>query len=56
MGGKPRAAELLRFGGLPLVPAKALVRSRETFTRFLEVAALADAQVTNVASLAWDAG
>ena len=80
MGGEPAAAELLRFGGLPLVRAEAsvagridlleayvetyltqeiraeaLVRSLETFTRFLEVAALANAQVTNTASLARDA-
>ncbi|MEW6687800.1 MAG: DUF4143 domain-containing protein [Pseudomonadota bacterium] len=38
------------------IRAEALVRSLETFTRFLEVAALANAQVTNVASLARDAG
>ena len=37
------------------IRAEALVRSLETFTRFLEVAALANAQVTNVASLARDA-
>ena len=80
MRGEPAVAELLRFGGLPLVcaeksaagridlleayvetyltqeiRAEALVRSLEGFTRFLEVAALANAQVTNVASLARDA-
>jgi len=38
------------------IRAEALVRSLESFTRFLEVAALANAQVTNVASLARDAG
>lgn len=38
------------------IRAEALVRSLETFVRFLEVAALANAQVTNVASLARDAG
>ena len=37
------------------IRAEALVRSLESFTRFLEVAALANAQVTNVASLARDA-
>ncbi|MGH8673363.1 MAG: ATP-binding protein, partial [Burkholderiales bacterium] len=37
------------------IRAEALVRSLETFTRFLEVAALANAQVTNIASLARDA-
>jgi predicted AAA+ superfamily ATPase len=37
------------------IRAEALVRSLEGFTRFLEVAALANAQVTNVASLARDA-
>ncbi len=36
------------------IRAEALVRSLESFTRFLEVAALANAQVTNVASLARD--
>ena len=80
MRGEPAVAELLRFGGLPLVcteksaagridlleayvetylaqeiRAEALVRSLEGFTRFLEVAALANAQVTNVAFLARDA-
>ena len=38
------------------IRAEALVRSLEAFARFLEVAALANAQVTNVASLARDAG
>jgi predicted AAA+ superfamily ATPase len=38
------------------VRAEALVRSLESFTRFLEVAALANGQVTNVSSLARDAG
>lgn len=38
------------------IRAEALVRSLEGFTRFLEVAALANGQVTNVASLARDAG
>ena len=38
------------------IRAEALVRSLESFVRFLEVAALANAQVTNVASLARDAG
>ncbi len=37
------------------IRAEALVRSLESFTRFLEIAALANAQVTNVASLARDA-
>ena len=37
------------------IRAEAVVRSLESFTRFLEVAALANAQVTNVASLARDA-
>ncbi len=37
------------------IRAEALVRSLEGFTRFLEVAALANGQVTNVASLARDA-
>ena len=37
------------------IRAEALVRSLESFARFLEVAALANAQVTNVASLARDA-
>ena len=36
------------------IRAEALVRSLESFTRFLEVAALANGQVTNVASLARD--
>ena len=49
IGGEPAVDDLLRFGGLPLV------RSLETFTRFLEVAALANGQVTNTASLARDA-
>ena len=35
-----------------VVRAEALVRSLEWFARFLEVAALANVQVTNVASLA----
>jgi predicted AAA+ superfamily ATPase len=80
MRGDLAVADLLRFGGLPLVcgeksiagrvdlleayvesyltqeiRAEALVRSLDGFTRFLEVAALANAQVTNVASLARDA-
>jgi predicted AAA+ superfamily ATPase len=38
------------------IRAEALVRSLESFTRFLEVAALANGQVTNVASLARDSG
>ena len=38
------------------IRAEALVRSLEAFVRFLEVAALVNAQVTNVASLARDAG
>jgi len=37
------------------IRAEAVVRSLESFTRFLEVAALANAQVTNVAALARDA-
>lgn len=37
------------------VRAEAMVRSLEAFTRFLEIAALANAQVTNVASIARDA-
>ena len=37
------------------IRAEAVVRSLESFTRFLEVAALANAQVTSVASLARDA-
>lgn len=37
------------------IRAEALVRSLESFSRFLEVAALANAQVTNVSSLARDA-
>jgi len=37
------------------IRAEALVRSLEAFTRFLEVAALANAQSTNVAGLARDA-
>jgi len=37
------------------VRAEAVVRSLESFTRFLEVAALANGQVTNVASIARDA-
>ncbi|MBI3375210.1 MAG: hypothetical protein HY017_26110 [Betaproteobacteria bacterium] len=37
------------------IRAEALVRSLESFTRFLEVAALANAQVISVASLARDA-
>jgi predicted AAA+ superfamily ATPase len=38
------------------IRAEALVRSLESFTRFLEVAALANGQVTNVTSLARDSG
>jgi predicted AAA+ superfamily ATPase len=38
------------------IRAEALVRSLESFTRFLEVAALVNAQVTSVAGLARDAG
>jgi len=38
------------------IRAEALVRSLDAFVRFLEVAAVANAQVTNVASLARDAG
>lgn len=38
------------------VRAEALVRSLESFTRFLEVVAVANGQVTNVASLARDSG
>lgn len=38
------------------IRAEALVRSLDGFTRFLEVAALANGQVTNVAGLARDAG
>jgi predicted AAA+ superfamily ATPase len=37
------------------IRAEAMVRSLDAFVRFLEVAALANAQVTNVASLARDA-
>jgi predicted AAA+ superfamily ATPase len=37
------------------IRAEALVRSLESFTRFLEVAAVANAQVTSVAALARDA-
>lgn len=37
------------------IRAEAIVRSLETFTRFSEVAALANGQVTNVASIARDA-
>jgi predicted AAA+ superfamily ATPase len=37
------------------IRAEALVRSLESFTRFLEVASLANAQVTNVSALARDA-
>jgi predicted AAA+ superfamily ATPase len=37
------------------IRAEALVRSLESFTRFLEVASLANAQVTSVAALARDA-
>ena len=37
------------------IRAEALVRSLEAFTRFLEIAALANAQVTNTAALARDA-
>ncbi len=37
------------------IRAEALVRSLETFTRFLEVAALANGQVTNTAALSRDA-
>jgi uncharacterized protein len=37
------------------IRAEALVRSLETFTRFLGVAALANAQVTNLAAIARDA-
>lgn len=37
------------------IRAEAMVRNLESFTRFLEVAALANAQVTNVSSLARDA-
>lgn len=37
------------------IRAEALVRNLESFTRFLEIAALANAQVTNVASLSRDA-
>ena len=37
------------------IRAEALVRSLESFTRFLEVAALANAQVTNVSALSRDA-
>jgi uncharacterized protein len=37
------------------IRAEALVRSLDSFTRFLEVAALANGQVTNVSSLARDA-
>jgi uncharacterized protein len=38
------------------IRAEALVRNLETFTRFLEVVALANAQVTNIAAIARDAG
>jgi predicted AAA+ superfamily ATPase len=38
------------------IRAEAAVRSLDAFTRFLDVAALANAQVVNVASLARDAG
>ena len=38
------------------IRAEALVRSLEAFARFLEIAALANAQVTNVAALSRDAG
>jgi hypothetical protein len=38
------------------IRAEALVKSLESFTRFLEVAALANAQVTSVAALARAAG
>jgi predicted AAA+ superfamily ATPase len=38
------------------IRAEALVRSLEGFTRFLEVVALANGQVTNLASIARDAG
>src|SRR5574341_2872 len=37
------------------IRAEAMVRSLEAFTRFLEIAALANAQVTNTAALARDA-
>ncbi len=37
------------------IRAEALVRSLEAFTRFLEIAALANAQVTNTAAIARDA-
>lgn len=38
------------------IRAEALVRRLETFTRFLEVVALANGQVTNVSAIARDAG
>lgn len=38
------------------IRAEAMVRSLEGFTRFLEVVAIANGQVTNVASIARDAG
>ncbi len=38
------------------IRAEAMVRSLESFTRFLEVVSLANAQVTSLASLARDAG
>lgn len=38
------------------IRAEALVRNLEGFTRFLEVAALANGQVTNIAGIARDAG
>jgi len=38
------------------IRAEALVRSLESFTRFLEVAALVNARVTNIAGIARDAG
>jgi len=38
------------------IRSEALVRSLDAFTRFLEVAALANGQVTNVSSIARDAG
>ncbi len=38
------------------IRAEALVRNLESFTRFLEVVALANAQVSNIAAIARDAG
>jgi predicted AAA+ superfamily ATPase len=47
--------QVLRFGLLTQIQQEALVRNLDSFARFLEIAALMNGQVANVASLARDA-